>query len=208
MGVNECRPVSTSRRINAPAADIFKLLADPSRHPDIDGSGMLRPGGSSEVIAGVGDVFVMKMYLQSIGDYEMPNRVVVYEANRAIGWEPGERSDDPADTEQNTNGSRWRFDLASDGPDATVVTETYDCSDSPEHVRKAVDNGNAWITGMTQTLAASRPALRQGIVPRAVTSRRSHLRVHRPRQAGVPHCRSRSLCPRSEDRPSGPRRSR
>ena len=152
MGIDECRPVSASRRINAPVAEIFRLLADPSRHPDFDGSGMLRPGGSSEVIANVGDVFVMKMHLATLGDYEMPNRVVVYETNRAIGWEPGPRSDNPANTEQNVNGSRWRFDLTSDGPDATVVTETYDCSDSPEHVRKAVDNGKAWIEGMTKTL--------------------------------------------------------
>jgi hypothetical protein len=33
-----------------------------------------------------------------------------------------------------------------------VVTETYDCTDSPEKVRDAVDNGNAWLTGMTKTL--------------------------------------------------------
>jgi len=43
-------------------------------------------------------------------------------------------------------------DLASDGPDATVVTETYDCSDSPEQIRQFVDNGNAWIEAMTTTL--------------------------------------------------------
>ena len=33
-----------------------------------------------------------------------------------------------------------------------MVTETYDCSDSPEEVRKAVDNGNVWLPGMTKTL--------------------------------------------------------
>ena len=33
-----------------------------------------------------------------------------------------------------------------------MVTETYDCTDSPEEVRDAVDNGNAWLTGMTKTL--------------------------------------------------------
>ena len=46
----------------------------------------------------------------------------------------------------------WRFDLTSDGPNATLVTETYDCTDSPESVREAVDNGNAWLAGMTKTL--------------------------------------------------------
>lgn len=152
MGNNECEPVSASRRIDAPAGDIFKLLSDPRRHPEFDGSGMLRPGGGNEVVAGVGDVFVMKMYFPAMGDYEMHNRVVAYEADRCIGWEPGLRTTDPASSEQTRNGSCWRFDLTPDGPDATVVTETYDCSGSPEQVRQAVDNGNAWIEGMTKTL--------------------------------------------------------
>jgi hypothetical protein len=78
--------------------------------------------------------------------------VVVYEADRSIAWEPGMRNVDPADDGQNRNGSRWRYDLSPDGPDATVVTETYDCSGSPEQVRRSVDNGNAWIDGMTKTL--------------------------------------------------------
>jgi len=145
MGNDECRPVSVSRRIEAPAAGIFKLLADPDQHPEFDGSGMLRPGDSQEVIVGVGDVFVTKMYFTAMGEYEMHNRIVVYEADRCIAWEPG-------NAELARNGSRWRFDLTPDGPNATVVTETYDCTDSPENVREAVADGNAWLPGMTDTL--------------------------------------------------------
>ena len=152
MGSDECKPVSASRRIDAPAGDIFKLLADPGRHPEFDGSGMLRPGARNEVVTGVGDVFVMKMHFPAMGDYEMHNRVVAYEPDRCIGWEPGMRDTDPASSEATRNGSRWRFDLAPDGPAATVVTETYDCTDSLENVREAVDNGNAWLPGMTKTL--------------------------------------------------------
>ena len=145
MRSDERKPVSVSRRIKTPAADIFRLLADPDRHSQFDGSGMLRPGASNRVIVGVGDVFVTKMYLATMGDYEMHNRVVVYEADRCIAWEPG-------NPELATNGSRWRFDLTPDGQNATLVTETYDCTDSPENVRDAVDNGNAWLAGMTKTL--------------------------------------------------------
>lgn len=133
------------RRAGAPAADIFEFLADPNRHPEFDGSEMLRPGASNSVIVGVGDVFVTKMYFAAMGDYEMHNRIVVFEADRCIAWEPG-------NSELPWNGSRWRFDLTPDGPDATVVTETYDCTDSPKSVREAVDNGNAWLAGMTKTL--------------------------------------------------------
>jgi uncharacterized protein YndB with AHSA1/START domain len=152
MGNAGCCPVSASRRIHSPAGDIFKLLADPRRHPEFDGSGMLRPGASNEVVAGVGDVFVMKMYFPAMGDYEMHNRVVAFQADRCIAWEPAMRIADPADAEPASNGSRWRFDLVPDGPEATVVTETYDCSESSEQIRQSVDNGNAWIEGMTKTL--------------------------------------------------------
>jgi uncharacterized protein YndB with AHSA1/START domain len=152
MGNAECSPVSASRRVDAPAGDIFKLLTDPRRHPEFDGSGMLRPGASNEVVAGVGDVFVMNMHLPDMGDYEMHNRVVAFKADRCIAWEPGTPIDDEANAEPTRNGSRWRFDLVPDGPHATVVTETYDCSDSPEQIRQFVDNGNAWIEAMTTTL--------------------------------------------------------
>jgi uncharacterized protein YndB with AHSA1/START domain len=145
MENDERRPVSVSRRIEAPAAAIFKLLADPDRHPEFDGSGMLRTGATNRVIDGVGDVFVTKMYFTAMGDYEMHNRIVLYEADRCIGWEPG-------NAKLSRNGSRWRFDLAPDGPGATFVTETYDCTDSGERVREAVDNGKAWLAGMTKTL--------------------------------------------------------
>jgi uncharacterized protein YndB with AHSA1/START domain len=144
--------VSVSRRIDAPAADIFKVLADPARHPEFDGSGMLRPGASNAAISGVGDVFVMKMFFPARGDYEMQNRVAVYQADRCIGWEPSLRNVDAAEADQSGNGSRWTFELTADGPGATVVTETYDCSASPEYVRQAVDNGKAWLAGMAKTL--------------------------------------------------------
>jgi uncharacterized protein YndB with AHSA1/START domain len=152
MGSDGYEPVSVSRRIAAPASDIFALLADPGRHPTLDGSGMLRPGAANEVISGVGDVFVMKMFFAAMGDYEMHNRVVAFEPDRRISWEPFSAEIDPATVPDNRNGSRWMFELAPDGPGATVVTETYDCSGSPDTVRQAVDDGRAWIDGMTATL--------------------------------------------------------
>jgi hypothetical protein len=72
-------PVVVSRLIEARAGDIFRILADPGRHPDLDGSGMLRGGISDAVVSGVGDVFVMRMHYERYGDYEMNNQVVEYE---------------------------------------------------------------------------------------------------------------------------------
>jgi hypothetical protein len=42
MTDDEYQPVAVSRRVCAPAHGIFQVLADPVRHPELDGSGMLR----------------------------------------------------------------------------------------------------------------------------------------------------------------------
>ena len=44
MGIHGERriDVSVSRRITAPAAEIFRILTVPANHPALDGSGMLR----------------------------------------------------------------------------------------------------------------------------------------------------------------------
>ncbi|MEV7331938.1 sigma-70 family RNA polymerase sigma factor [Micromonospora sp. NPDC093244] len=148
--------VSVSRRIAAPAADIFRILADPRRHNDIDGSGMLRGAVSDQVVSAVGDVFVMKMHYPPYGDYEMDNHVIEYEVDRRIGWrpEPGRGHPDtaPGSTTPRRWGHRWTYELTPDGPDATVVTEIYDCSHVPEDRRESMDGGRIWLTSMTETL--------------------------------------------------------
>ncbi|GAB4106316.1 hypothetical protein GCM10028790_53350 [Micromonospora taraxaci] len=156
MTSGQIEPVAVSRRIAAPAADIFRILADPRRHTELDGSGMLRGAVSDRPIGAVGDVFVMRMYYSPYGDYEMNNHVVEYEVNRRIGWtpEPGRGHPDtaPGATPLRRWGHRWAFELIPDGPAATIVTETYDCSPLPADERAAMDDGRSWITSMTATL--------------------------------------------------------
>jgi hypothetical protein len=156
MTDDEYQPVTVSRRICAPVRDIFQVLANPVRHPEFDGSESLRGAGSSAVISGVGDVFVMKMYYPHLGDYEMNNHVVEYEPDRRIGWEPaagrGHPNADPDNPDGARWGQRWSYQLTPDGPDATVVTEIYDCSRAPEEERAGMDNGKVWIESMTKTL--------------------------------------------------------
>jgi hypothetical protein len=150
MTDDECQPVAVSRRICAPAHDIFQVLADPVRHPEFDGSEALRGAGSATVISGVGDVFVMKMYYSHLGDYEMNNHVVEYEPDRRIGWEPEAGRGHPRAGQ--SWGQRWSYQLTPDGSDATVVTEIYDCSRAPEEERAGMDNGKIWIEAMAKTL--------------------------------------------------------
>jgi len=150
MTDGEYQPVAVSRRICSPAHDIFRVLADPVRHPEFDGSKMLRGAGSTAVITGVGDVFVMKMYYSQIGDYEMNNHVVEYEQDRRIGWEPESGRGHPR--AGGSWGQRWSYRLTPDGPDATVVTEIYDCSRAPEEQRAGMDDGKVWLEAMAKTL--------------------------------------------------------
>jgi hypothetical protein len=156
MTDDDCPPVAVSRRICAPAQDIFRVLANPVRHPEFDGSQSLRGAGSVAVISAVGDVFVMKMYFPHLGDYEMNNHVVEYEQDRRIGWEPeagrGHPDAAPDGSEPARWGHRWSYQLTPDGPDATVVTEIYDCSRAPEEERAEMDNGNIWAEAMAETL--------------------------------------------------------
>jgi hypothetical protein len=153
---DEYQPVAVSRRICAPAHDIFQVLANPVRHPEFDGSQMLRGVVSPTVISAAGAVFVMKMYYSKIGEYEMNNHVVEYEQDRRIGWEPeagrGHPDAAPDSPEPARWGHRWTYQLSPDGPDATIVTEIYDCSRAPEKERAGMDNGKIWIESMARTL--------------------------------------------------------
>jgi hypothetical protein len=148
-------PVKVSRRIGAPAAMIFRVLADPRRHTELDGSGMLRGTVTLTPISGVGDVFIMKMYFSELGDYEMNNHVVEYEPDRRIGWEPEAGRGHPAAAAVASErhwGQRWSYELVPDGPGATIVTEIYDCSLVPVATRRNMDDGEVWAKGMARTL--------------------------------------------------------
>jgi len=153
---HEYQPVTVSRRIAAPADVIFSILADPGRHRELDGSAMLRGVVSGATLRGVGDVFVMNMFFDELGSYQMINHVVEYEQNRRIGWEPeagrGHPNAEPGAERPARWGQRWSFELTSDGHDATVVTEIFDCSQVPEDQRADIDYGNIWVDGMQQTL--------------------------------------------------------
>jgi len=155
MTDENCRPVSVSRRIEAPANKVFEILANPARHPGIDGSGMLQDGAPNCAISSIGEVFTMKMHNAEMGDYEMANYIVDFELNHRIAWEPvlsaASRPEDAADIGDRAR-HRWSYELTADGPSATVVTETFDCSQAPDRLRKVLDNGNRWTESMTTTL--------------------------------------------------------
>ena len=149
----ECKPIEVSRRIEAPAAAIFEILANPQRHMDFDGSGMLRGAVLDGPISGVGDTFTMKMHRLG-DDYLMLNHVVEFEPGRRIFWEPA--PGDPSRTEGNdpskvgiAAGYRWGYILTPDGDDATVVTEVFDCAAISQDL---LHDGGTWINASNSVL--------------------------------------------------------
>ncbi|MGH3156968.1 MAG: SRPBCC family protein [Streptosporangiaceae bacterium] len=148
--------VSVSRRIEVPAERLFALLTDSANHPLIDGSGMVREPASAVRVSGTGDAFVMDMHHDEFGDYQMRNDVVEYQAGRRLVWEPVRVESSSPDQQEVLGESaryRWGFELSPDGPGATMVTETFDCTRSPEELRKAVKEGEGWRDAMTASLA-------------------------------------------------------
>jgi uncharacterized protein YndB with AHSA1/START domain len=114
--------VTVERVINAPAEAIFELLADPSRHPEIDGSGSVRkaregaPARLSE-----GATFGMDMKLGM--PYGMVNTVTKFDPPRLIEWSPKPASGIGG----RFVGRLWRYELEPvDG--GTRVRETWDIS--------------------------------------------------------------------------------
>ena len=152
MTTHEDGVVSVSRRIEAPADEIFRLLADPHRHVELDGSGMLRGAASEAPVRQIGDVFVMKMYFERLGAYEMNNHVVEFENDRKIGWEPRPGRGHPDAATGGAWGHRWSFALVPDGPHATIVTHGYDCSRVSATIREDMDGGTIWLDSMARTL--------------------------------------------------------
>jgi uncharacterized protein YndB with AHSA1/START domain len=147
--------VSVSRRIAAPATEIFRVLTAPANHLALDGSGMLRATLDRPVLGRVGDTFTMAMYLPVLGDYLMLNRVIAFERDRRIVWEPtpgdavaSQNAELPVGASQ---GYSWGFQLQPDG-DTTVVTEIFDCTEAAQSIRDAVENGQSWVPAMHQTL--------------------------------------------------------
>lgn len=109
------RSVSRTRVISADSAAVFALLADPSKHALIDGSGTVkgaRPGVPERL--SMGATFGMNMKIGT--PYRIENTVVEFEENALIAW-------------RHFGGHRWRYELeAVDG--GTRVTETFDWSTS------------------------------------------------------------------------------
>jgi uncharacterized protein YndB with AHSA1/START domain len=113
--------VTVERVIPAPPEKIFALLADPSRHHDIDGSGTVRDAKDAPSRLTLGSKFGMKMKMGL--PYSMVSTVIEYEDNRCIAWQTR-----PPIGGSLAGGRIWRYELEPvDG--GTRVRESWDISE-------------------------------------------------------------------------------
>ncbi len=118
------RVVTRERVVAADADRIFALLADPRRHPEIDGSGTVREAvtDAPERLA-LGAKFAMGM--RYVIPYRMVNTVIEFEEGRRIAWAP--RPALLGHEFAQAAGRVWRYELEPvEG--GTLVRETWDAT--------------------------------------------------------------------------------
>lgn len=111
----ESRIASVSRQIDAPAARIFELIADPTLQPSWDGMDNLDSAPAGQRIKGSGEVFTMLLK----NGVTRENHVVEFDEGSLVAWQPAEPGNTPP-------GHLWRWELEPLAAGRTLVTHTYD----------------------------------------------------------------------------------
>jgi hypothetical protein len=117
--------VTVEHVIQAPAADIFEVLATPARHQEIDGSGMLQgePKGAQRLSLGAKFSLAMR---QGRAKYRSLNRVIEFAEGRLICWETGGEFRG----HRVIGWQQWRYELVPiadpSGEQSTLVLHSYD----------------------------------------------------------------------------------
>ena len=124
--------------IPAPAETVFDVLADPTTHPAIDGTGWVRESLDGKPVTGTGQIFRVAMYHDGhpLKNYEMANKVIVCDRPHAIAWQPGQ--DAAGDGNLSFGGWIWRYDIRSVEPSEAHVTLTYDWSAVAPELRQHI----------------------------------------------------------------------
>lgn len=112
IDVTAARRVSRTVTLPASPAEVFDLLADPRKHPAIDGSGAVRTVVEAPDRLGQGAEFTMRM--KAGVSYTTRNVVVAFDPDREIAWRHRARH-------------VWNYALRA-VPGGTEVTETFDWS--------------------------------------------------------------------------------
>lgn len=109
------RKVSRTVVVDAPASELFAMIADPRRHTELDGSGTVKDAAvSAPSRLSQGAKFSVAMKQRGV-PYSITSKVTEFEEDRVVEW-------------QHPAGHRWRWELEPLAAGRTRVTETYDYS--------------------------------------------------------------------------------
>jgi hypothetical protein len=106
--------LSRSAEVNAPADEIFEMVADPRRHGELDGSGTVQNTVSGPERLSAGAKFSVRMKQYGL-PYQITSRVTDFADGRVVEW-------------RHPLGHRWRWELTPLSDHTTLVTETFDYS--------------------------------------------------------------------------------
>lgn len=122
----EAERFTASTTIEAVPEAVFAVLADPSAHAGIDGTGWVRQPLDGDRITAPARCSGWRCTTRTTRTRttRSPTRVEVLDEPRAIAWKPGKES--PETGELSLGGWIWRYDLEATGPSRTTVTLTYD----------------------------------------------------------------------------------
>ncbi|MGY5764241.1 GNAT family N-acetyltransferase [Brachybacterium sp. DNPG3] len=109
------RVVIAEEIVDAPAAEIFELIADPARQIAWDGNDNLAESAPGHRVRGAGESFLTTLTKGAVRE----NHVVRFIEGRSIAWQPSEQGGRPF-------GQLWRWDLEPLEDGRTRVTHTYD----------------------------------------------------------------------------------
>jgi len=108
------RQVSRSVEVDAPAAELYALAADPRRHAELDGSGTVLNNIKVPPNMAVGSKFSTSMKMYGL-PYRITSTVTALKPGELVEW-------------RHPLGHRWRWQFESLSPTRTRVTETFDYS--------------------------------------------------------------------------------
>jgi hypothetical protein len=110
------RRISRSVEVNAPAEELFAIVADPRRHHELDGSGTVGDNIDAPERLVPGARFSTKMKMFGF-PYRITSTVTALKRNELVEW-------------RHPLGHHWRWEFVAVSPTVTRVTETFDYSDT------------------------------------------------------------------------------
>jgi hypothetical protein len=108
--------VSRCIDVNAPAAELFAMVADPRRHHELDGSDTVGDNMACPDPIVPGSRFTTKMRMFGV-PYRITSTVTAVRPDELFEW-------------RHPVGHRWRWEFAALSPTVTRVTETFDFRDA------------------------------------------------------------------------------